>query len=139
VNPFWALAPSTEPAPAPSRSERLHLLAKRIALLADEIGALDTGDLPRLRELAEQRAALETEIRGADAQGDSLPHALYAELVEEAVRDLQEREEQARQAREELIQLRDGSLTLARSLATPPTGGRYPELKGTGGQLNVCL
>jgi hypothetical protein len=139
VTSFWALAPTTQPPPAPTRSERLHRLAKRVALLADQIDALDLGDLPRVRELGEERAALEAEILGADADVDALTEGLYAELVDEAVRELQDRVEQERQTRDEIAQLRDGSLTLARSIPRPTAGGKYPEADGTGGQLNVSF
>ena len=140
MNPLRALDLQAEPAAAPQRSERLHQLARCLDLLADELEALETGDYPRMRDLAEKRAGLEAEIRGpaALAEGTSF-HQLYVEAVTEALQRVDDWTERERLTREGLAQLQDESLTLARSIPQGAVGGRYPVLDETGTQLNVRL
>ena len=140
MNPFWAQEVPPVETPAPRRSERLHLLARCLDLLAEELEALELADLPRIRDLAERRAGLENEIRGGVPEGDgSSFHQCYVEAVNAALQRVDEWTERERLARDGLAHLRDESLTLARSIPQGPAGGRYPVLDETGGQLNVRL
>jgi hypothetical protein len=140
MNPLRALELPAEPAAAPQRSERLHQLARCLDLLAEELEALDTGDYPRMRDLAEKRAGLEAEVRGpaTAAEGRSF-HYYYVEAVTEALQRVEEWTERERLTREGFAQLQDESLTLARSIPQGTAGGRYPVLDETGSQLNVRL
>jgi hypothetical protein len=140
MNPYWAQDVPPVETPAPRRSERLHQLARCLDLLAEELEALELGDLPRMRDLAEKRVGLEKEIRGGaeGAEGRSF-HDCYVEAVTEALQRVDEWTERERLARDGLAHLRDESLTLARSIPQGPAGGRYPVLDETGGQLNVRL
>lgn len=140
MNPFWAQeVPAVEP-PAPRRSERLHQLARCLDLLAEELEALDFGDAPRMRELGEKRAALETQIRAGWQDGEASPfHRLYVDAVTEALERMDEWTERERLTRDGFSHLRDDSLTLVRSIPKGTAGGRYPVLDATGGQLNVRL
>ena len=140
MNPFWAQEVPPGETSAPRRSERLHLLARCLDLLAEELEAIELGDLPRVRDLAGQRAGLETEVRG-DAEAAEGPsfHQCYVEAVTEALQRVDEWTERERLTRDGLAHLRDESLTLVRSIPQGPAGGRYPVLDETGGQLNVCL
>ena len=140
MNPYWAQEVPPVETPAPRRSARLHQLARCLDLLAEELEALELGDLPRMRDLAEKRAALENEVRGP-AEGTEGPsfHQCYVDAVTEALQRVDEWTERERLARDGLAHLRDESLTLVRSIPQGPVGGRYPVLDETGGQLNVRL
>ena len=140
MNPLRALDLQAEPAAAPQRSQRLHQLARCLDLLADELEALETGDYPRMRDLAEKRSSLEAEVSGPApvAEGRSF-HACYVEAVTEALQRVDEWTARERLTREGLAQLQDESLTLARSIPQGTVGGRYPVLDETGSQLNVRL
>ena len=141
MNPYWAQEVPALETPAPSRGARLHQLARCLDLLAEELEALELGDLPRMRDLAEKRAGLENEIRGdaEAAEGPSSFHQCYVDAVTEALQRVDEWTERERLARDGLAHLRDESLTRVRSLSQGPHGGRYPVLDETGGQLNVRL
>lgn len=140
---YWAL--DLPPADAPAerkRSDRLRDAARWLALLADEIDALEAGDFPRLRDLAEQRAKLAgrrgVEEDGADeGRSDALPRPLHLDAVADALRELREWDERERAKQEGLSQLCDDSLPRVRSIQTRPTGGRYPLLDDADSQLNV--
>ena len=140
MNPYWAQEVPPLETPAPLRSERLHQLARCLDLLAEELEALEIGDLPRMRDVAGKRAGLEKEIRG-DAEAVEGPsfHQCYVDAVTEALQRVDEWTERERLARDGLAHLRDESLTLVRSIPQGPAGGRYPVLDETGGQLNVRL
>ena len=137
---FWAQEVPPVETPALTRSQRLHQLARCVELLGEELDALELGDLPRMRDIAEKRAHVETELRsGGDAATGSPFHLIFVEAVTEALRRVDEWTEQERLARDGLTQLRDGSFTLARSIPQTPAGGKYPVLEEMGGQLNVRL
>lgn len=140
MNAYWAFPPRAEEAPPPPRrSEQLRAAARWIGLLADELEALEAGDFPRVRELAAEREKLAAELGSDDAQGSSLPRPLHVGPVTEALSELRRWSEEERRAREELAQLRDGSLPLVRSLPVRTVGGRYQELDSMDSQLNVRL
>jgi hypothetical protein len=146
MNVYWAQEVPAVEAPALKRSERLHRLARCVDLLAEELDALELGDLPRMRDLAEKRAALEAEIAPApdaveddDAVEGSPFHEIYMQAVTEALQRVDEWTERERLTRDELAHLRDESLTLVRSIPRRTAGGKYPVMEETGGQLNVRL
>ena len=140
MNPFWAQEVPPVETPAPRRSERLHQLARCLDLLAEELEAIELGDLPRVRDLAEKRAGLEGRIRAAAPAEDGPSfHQCYVEAVSEALARVDEWTERERLTRDGLAHLRDDSLPLVRSIPQGPAGGRYPVLDETGGQLNVRL
>ena len=138
---YWALDLPASDAPAErKRSEQLRGAARWITLLADELDALESGDFPRLRDLAEQRAKLAGEL-GVDPEepGDPLPRPLHLEPVAEALRELRDWAEQERAKQEGLSQLRDESLPLVRSIQATRMGGRYQVIDETDCQLNVRM
>jgi hypothetical protein len=147
MNVYWAQEVPAVEAPAIKRSERLHRLARCVDLLAEELDALELGDLPRMRDLAEKRAALEAEIAPApaadqdddDAVEGSPFHVVYMQAVTEALQRVDEWTERERSTRDELTHLRDESLTRVRSIPQRTAGGKYPVLEEMGGQLNVRL
>jgi hypothetical protein len=140
MNVYWAQEVPSPEAPALKRSERLHRLARCVELLAEELDALELGDLPRMRDLAEKRAGAEAELRtGSDSPSSSPFHLHFVQAVSDALQRVDEWTERERMTRDELAHLRDESLTLARSIPQPATGGRYPVLDEMGGQLNVRL
>jgi hypothetical protein len=140
MNAYWAQEVPALETPASTRTERLHRLARCVELLADELQALELGDLPRMRDLAEKRATLESELRsGGESEEGSSFHRLYLEAVTEALQRVDEWNERERLTRDGLAHLRDESLTLVRAIPQGPAGGRYPVLEETGGQLNVRL
>lgn len=57
--------PDPTPEPGPPLAERLHAYARLLALAADELAALEQGDLAKRRELSEARETLTREIRDA--------------------------------------------------------------------------
>ncbi|MBW3630160.1 MAG: tRNA (adenine(58)-N(1))-methyltransferase non-catalytic subunit TRM6 [Gemmatimonadetes bacterium] len=140
MNAYWAReAPALERRER-ERSSHLHKLARCVDLLAEELDALDLGDLPRLRDVAEKRATAEAELRSAARAEEGTPfHAIYTEAVTEALQRVDEWKERERLTRDELTHLRDESLTLVRSIPQGSHGGRYPVLDETGGHLNVRL
>ena len=140
MNPFWAHEVPTVERRARERTSHLHQLARCLDLLAEELDALELGDLPRLRGVAEKRASAEAELRSAARVEEGTPfHAIFVEAVTEALQRVDEWKERERVTRDELTHLRDESLTLARSIPQRAPGGRYPVLDETGGQLNVRL
>ena len=138
MNAYRVLEPIA-PGAEPKRGERLRTIARCIALLADEVEALEQGDAPRARDLAEQRAALDAELRAEDEEAAPLYPALYTTPVGEALQELTRRAEGDRRAREELEYLRDFSLPLARGIPSPAAGGRYPDLELEDSQYDVRL
>ena len=140
MNAFWAQEVPFVERRARERGTRLHQLARCVDLLAEELDALELGDLPRMRDVAEKRATAEAEIRAAANVEEGSPfHVYFVQAVTEALQRVDEWTERERLTREELAHLRDDSLTLVRSIPQGSAGGRYPVLKETGGQLNVRL
>ena len=122
------------------RSSQLHKLARCVDLLAEELDALELGDLPRLRDVAEKRATAEADLRSGASIEEGTPfHVFYTEAVTAALQRVDEWKERERLTRDELTHLRDESFSLVRSIPQGSPGGRYPVLEETGGQLNVRL
>lgn len=130
--------PGDASAPSRSESERLRDCSSLVALLADQLEALEQGDLPRLRELESMRGRLAGEMREEiDPDTPLLPW--LAERVEEALRRVDGWIESDRHARDEVAQLQDGSLPLVRGLHRRAGSGTYPSLEPGGAKLDVRL
>lgn len=135
------LAEADPPLPSSvKRGERLRRLARWTDLLAEELDALELGDFPLMRDIAERRAALEAEIEALAVRDEerSFPE-IFAAAVAESVQSLEEWTAQERLTRDELAQLHDGSLLLVREMPQVTQGGGYPILDEVGSQLNVRL
>ena len=140
MNAFWARDMPPVERRERERSSQLHKLARCVDLLAEELDALELGDLPRLRDVSEKRATAEAELRTVAKVEEGTPfHVYFTEAVTQALQRVDEWKERERLTRVELAHLRDESLPLVRSIPQGSAGGRYPVLDETGGQLNVRL
>lgn len=118
--------PQTAPAPEPPRlADRLRLCARILAAAADELGALERGELVKRNELATERAALATDLlsslakEDAEAEDESavdadgllllLPQEV-ANLLSEGLYCLEEREEQERRMQDRWSSLEEDAL-----------------------------
>jgi broad specificity phosphatase PhoE len=128
-----------EAAPARVRkaSERLRDCSHFVALLADQLEALEQEDFPRLRELDAMRAKLAEEMR-AETDGEIPLLEWVAMQVEEAVVGVESWTEFQRRSSDELSQLQDESLPLVRGIRRLG-GGNYLPLEPASTQLDVRL
>lgn len=143
--------PGTADAPA-----RLRDFGRYLGLVADQLEALKQRDLPRTRELAEERARLEDTLRDApddaaaeaegmtagdrDANGPAdptLPEELAAELAQ-ALHELIEFERREEEQRTRWIALGDDTLrSLQGARVRHPSGGQYVEFPAGDGRLDL--
>lgn len=143
--------PATADAPA-----RLRDFGRYLGLVADQLEALKQRDLPRTRELAEERTRLEATLRDAPQEapeeaeaGDegeretaepsdaSLPADLAAELAQ-ALHELHEFERQEEEQRTRWIALGDDALrSLQGARVRHPSGGQYVEFPAGDGRLDL--
>lgn len=121
----------------------LRLMSRRATLFADQIEALEKGDSVRLRELAEERVAVEAEF---DALAATVPMPdLAAEpapdperWVRAALAELEREWAEEEAARERLHALGESALPLLRNLARDhPAAGEYVELGNPAHALDV--
>lgn len=128
---------ATRPPQPRSESERLRDCSHWIALLADQLEAMEQGDFPRVREMEAMRERLAEEMRdGTDGEAP-LPEWV-AERVEATLHRVQSWTDQKRRKREEVALLQDGSLPLVRGIRRVG-GGNYLSLDHGSAQFDVRL
>lgn len=121
----------------------LRLMSRRAALIADQIEGLEKGDALRLRELAEQRAAVEAEFNELtatvpmpDAEAEPAPDP--ERWVRAALAELEREWAAEEEARERLLALGETALPLLRNLARDRAAvGDYVELANPAHALDV--
>ena len=146
---FEEALPRPEPAidPAVPLAERLQLCSRLLAVAADELTALERGDLAKRRDLAEEREALVLELR-PQAEGDAqvagedgedgaevddrlflpLPQRI-ARILADALDQLEERKEEERRMQDRWSSLEGDALKAVHVGGTIVSlrGGRYPD------------
>lgn len=121
--------PATEPQEAPRAplEERLEAYARFVSLVAEQVRASVAGEVGRLRDLMEERAALETEL---DEDGEA--------LLARALDALDERVEKDQELRDHWRRLQEDALRVTRGLHAPRLHrGRYPQGPSSPAQLDV--
>lgn len=118
-------------------SASLQAYARCLALLADEIEAMQAGDTAKLRELAEQRTQAEQEL--GEFAGDSSPYKGLEEMADEALRELENRTEEGRRQADNVTRLEQESLPLLRGIRRWLTPGNYHELAASQAKFDVRL
>ena len=116
------------PAAAPPLHERLASFSRYVALVADQIAALEAGAGVRARELGDARAELEEELGDVPA------------LLREALQVIEERLQSDELLRDRWRSLQDDAFRITRTL--PPKGprkGRYLEDRADAGRLDLRL
>lgn len=125
------------PARVRKASGRLRDCSYFVALLADQLEALEQEDYPRLRELDAMRAKLAEEIR-AETDGEIPLLESVAMQMEEALVEVESWTEFQRRSSDELSQLQDESLPLVRGIRRVG-GGNYLSLDHASAQFDVRL
>lgn len=111
--------------------ERLHGYARLVSLVAEQLEALERGDAVRLREVDEERAALDAELR--EAGDGSLP-----DLLAEGLQAVEEHLTGDEALRDRWTSLEADALRATRAVRGLRTGpGRYPDAGSLAGQLDV--
>src|SRR5690606_37861162 len=125
---------SSLPAPPEGLRERLQGYARLVSLVAEQLEALEHGEAVRLRELAEERAALEAELRG-EGDGDTLP-----DLLAEGVQAVEEHLTGSEVLRSRWTSLEAGALRATRAVRPGHAPrGRYLDPSALATQLDVRL
>ncbi len=135
-----------EPGPPPERDTlraRLQVYSRYAALVADQLAALDQGDLTRLQELAAERERVLralTEVEGADpdAPGDDTVELRveFPELLAQALRELADRTEAGLRLHERFQDLEGVTLRAFRG-AQLRRSGRGQYWRGGPGQHRI--
>lgn len=118
---------------ADRRAEQLRSWSRYLAVLADELDALASGDNVAALGVAEERERIEHELQayaGSMAEADGVletsPAELLAELVDAALRERDERLLADQLLRNRFQDLQDGTLPRARGITNRyGWGGRY--------------
>jgi hypothetical protein len=151
---FEEALPRPQPAvdrPVPL-AERLQLCSRLLAVAADELDALERGDLAKRRHLAEEREALVLELQPrsrAEADDDdgpeeedglNLPLAQQiARIIAEAVDQLEEREEEERRMQDRWSSLEGDALKAVHvgGKIASVRRGRYPNQPHSEARLDL--
>lgn len=136
---------SSAASPPRTRPERLRDFGRYLALVADELDALEQRDLPRLRELQEQRLELERELRPdreeeeTGSRGEPLPFAEdLAGLLAEGLDTLQQGAEEDRISRDRWTTLEHDALRAMQGTRLRGVRrGQYLELASGDARLDV--
>jgi cell division FtsZ-interacting protein ZapD len=118
--------------PAPS-SGQLQACSRYVARVAEQLEALERGELARVRELDSSRQALEQEIRAA-----GVPQEID-EILRTGLQEVRRRVASEQAVRELWSGLRDQALRSARRIARPVTRGRYPDPRPTDARFDIRL
>lgn len=124
--------------PQGTASQQLRDCSHFIALLADQLEALEQQDFPRLRELETLRSRLTDEM-GARSDPETPVLIWIAEQVEEALSRVGGWIELEQSRREQLSQLQDDSLPLVRGFHRPVGTGNYHSLDSSRTRLDLRL
>lgn len=119
-------------------SQQVRDCSSFIALLADQLEALEQQDFPRVREIELLRSRLAEEMR---AQLDPETPLLIrlAEQVQDALAQIEGWFEVEQSTRDQLSQLQDESLPLVRGFQRRGGGGNYRPLDGSRTRLDLRL
>lgn len=121
-------------APAAELRTRLQCYARYVALIADQLEALEQGDSARLRQTQEARDELERELAGGEAEdADDLDS-----LVRRGAEAVERRLAEERSLRSRWTSLEDDAIRVTRTVrASRPGRGRYPATGALAAQLDV--
>ncbi|HET7275513.1 MAG TPA: hypothetical protein VFI91_10160 [Longimicrobiaceae bacterium] len=120
-----------------NRAASLQAYARCLDLLASEMEAMRSGDVARLRALAEEREEAERELGKLSA--DESPYSGLGALAEEAVRELGERLKADRRRQDEVERLEEESLPLVRGITRRLATGKYGGSGAGPARFNVLL
>lgn len=126
-------------------AERLQVYSRLLALVADELAALEGGDAAKRRELSDARAELMRELfpppddeAPEDAPPAPEPVAALTALLSEALDALRQTEEDEKRSRDRWISLEGDALkALQGARMSGPRAGRYLELASSDALLDV--
>lgn len=126
---------------SPALPGRLQTYSRFVALVAEQLDALQRKDAARLQELGEERVRLEREMAEPEAVESIRSPAAnehLGALLAAGLHELEHQTEQAQHAREVWSLLQDGALLAARDLRPAPLrSGHYQAIGITAAQVDV--
>lgn len=119
--------------------ERLQRYSRYAALVAEQLEALRSGDLDRLRRLNVERMLLQGEDDWPEGEaGESKPLSDLHDVLRSGIDELEERFDGRRRVDERLSLISAGALRTARELPVTPTRRRrYPEISARQSRVDL--